>query len=214
MAYCSSCGQPLAGEGRFCAACGAPQAAAASPHPAPPPGQAPPPAPRARRPFPGWAVALFVVLALCVIVGFVALFLPTFIIGGLVSSIESQAPATVAEAPRTPFPAATTSMAEGRSGLRVVSVVPPPYAMGPWTGADVIVAYLPLGASVVPSRCRLSVNGRRQDARVSWTTLSPAQPILIFSWSAPYPPGTYRFRVTVVARGGKTAAAEWTYTYR
>jgi len=217
MAYCSSCGRPLAGEGRFCAACGAPQAAASPPaqHPSlPPTGQAPPPAPRARRPFPGWAVALFVVIALCMSAAFAAFFLPLFILGGLISSIEPRAPTARAEAPRTPFPAATTSMAEGRSGLRVVSVVPPPYAMGPWTGADVIVAYLPMGAPVVPSRCRLTVNGRRQGARISWVTLSPAQPILIFSWSAPYPPGTYRFRVTVVARGGKTAAAEWTYAYR
>ena len=215
MPYCSSCGRPLAGEGRFCAACGAPHAAASPPHPSPlSPGRAPPPAPRARRPFPGWAVALFVVMALFVIGGFAALFLPMFILGGLVSSIESHAPATIAEAPHTPFPAATTSMAEGRSGLRVVSVVPPPYAMGPWTGADVIVAYLPSGAPVAPSRCRLSVNGHRQDARISRVMLSPAQPILIFSWSTPYPPGTYRFRVAVVARGGKTAAAEWTYKYR
>jgi len=123
-------------------------------------------------------------------------------------------PASPAGAPRTPSPAATTSMSEGRSGLRIVSVVPPPYATGPWTGADVIVAYLPLDAPVAPSRCRLTINGRRQGARISWLTLSPAQPILIFSWTAPYPPGAYRFRVTVVARGGKTAAAEWTYKYR
>lgn len=123
-------------------------------------------------------------------------------------------PAPPTGASRTPFPAATTSMAEGRSGLRVVSVVPPPYAMGPWTGADVIVAYLPAGAAVVPSRCRLTVSGRRQAARISSTMLSPAQPILIFSWPAPYPPGTYRFRVTVVAEGGRKAVAEWTYAYR
>ncbi|MCX6363130.1 MAG: hypothetical protein NTW58_02955 [Actinobacteria bacterium] len=76
------------------------------------------------------------------------------------------------------------------------------------------MAYLPLGAPVVPSRCRLIVNGRPQVARISWTTLSPAQPILIFSWRAPYPPGAYRYHVKVVARGGKTAAAEWTYAYR
>jgi hypothetical protein len=117
-------------------------------------------------------------------------------------------------APRTPSPAATTSRSEGRTGLRIVSVVPPPFAVGPWTGSDVLVAYLPIGARVVPSRCRLTVNGRRQDARVRWVTLSPAQPELVFSWTAPYPPGTYRFRVIVVARGGKTAVAEWTYAYR
>jgi hypothetical protein len=221
MPYCSWCGRPLTGEGRFCAACGAPQAAAQAPavlHQAQQPsplltGQAPPP-PGARRPFPGWAVALFVVIALCMIAALAAFALPLFILGGIVSSIESQAPVSPAYARRTPFPAATTSMSEGRSGLRIVSVVPPPAAVGPWTGADVIVAYLPLGAPVVPSRCRLTVNGRRQGARIDWVTLSPAQPILIFSWTAPYPPGAYRFRVTVVARGGKTAAAEWTYTYR
>ncbi|MEI6450698.1 MAG: hypothetical protein WCP98_12245 [Actinomycetes bacterium] len=67
---------------------------------------------------------------------------------------------------------------------------------------------------MAPSRCRLAINGRRQDARITRVTLSPAQPILIFSWVAPYPPGAYRFRVTVVARGGRTAAAEWIYAYR
>jgi len=123
-------------------------------------------------------------------------------------------PASPTGGPRTPFPAATTSMSEGRSGLRIVSVVPPPYAMGPRTGADVIVAYLPVGARVVPSRCRLTVNGRRQGARMGSSMLSPVQPIPIFSWAAPYPPGNYRFRVTVVARGGQTATAKWTYAYR
>jgi hypothetical protein len=122
-------------------------------------------------------------------------------------------PSSVA-ALRTPSPAATTSMSEGRSGLRVVSVVPPPYAKGPWTSWQVIVAYLPLSARVVPSRCRLSVNGRRQKARVAWVTLSPAQPILVFSWADPYPRGTYRFGVSVVTKSGKKAVAEWTYTYR
>ena len=56
------------------------------------PGQAPPPAPGARQPFPGWAVALFVIIALCAIAGFAAFVLPLFILGGIVSSIESIAP--------------------------------------------------------------------------------------------------------------------------
>ena len=196
MPYCSSSGRPLTGEGRFCAACGAPQAVA------------PLPAPGAHRPYPGRAVALFVVTAVCLLAAASA---------GCASGGDGTAvkvPADPTGGPRTPFPAATTSMSEGRSGLRIVSVVPPPYATGPWTGADVIVAYLPLRAPVAPSRCRLTVNGRRQDARIHWVTLSPAQPILIFSWTAPYPPGTYRFRVRVVARGGNTAVAEWTYAYR
>jgi hypothetical protein len=122
--------------------------------------------------------------------------------------------ASAVRAPRTPSAAATTSLSEGHTGLRIVSVVPPPFAAGPWTGSDVIVAYLPLRAPVVPSRCRLTVNGRRQDARVGRVMLSPAQPELTFSWSTSYPPGTYRFRVTVVARGGRTAVAEWTSVYR
>jgi hypothetical protein len=218
MPYCSSCGRPLAGEGRFCAACGAPQAVAPPPaaqHPASVvTGRAPPPAPGARQPFPGWAVAFFVIMALCTIVAIAVFVLPMLVLGSIVSSIESITPVVPAEARRTPSPAATTSMSEGRSGLRVVSVVPPPYATGPWTGADVIVAYLPIGAPVVLSRCRLTVNGRRQSARITSGMLSPAQPILIFSWTAPYPTGTYRFRVTVVARGGKTTAAEWVYRYR
>jgi len=196
MPYCSSCGRSLTGERRFCAACGAP------------PPLAPPPAPGARRPYPGGAVTVFVIIAVCLLAAVSA---------GCASGDDGTAvkvPADPTGGPRTPFPAATTSMSEGRLGLRIVSVVPPPYAMGPWTGADVIVAYLPIGAPVAPSRCRLTVNGRRQDARIHWVTLSPVQPILIFSWTVPYPPGTYRFRVRVVARGGKTATAEWTYAYR
>lgn len=221
MTHCPSCGRPLTGEGRSCAACGAPQAppSAAMQHPAHHPapavtGQAPPPRPGARQPFPGWAVAFFVIMALCTIVAIAVFVLPMLILGSIVSTVESIASTFPADAPRTPSPAATTSMSEGRSGLRVVSVVPPPYATGPWTGADVIVAYLPMGAPVVPSRCRLTVNGRRQRARTTSGMLSPAQPVLIFSWTAPYPTGNYRFRVAVVARGGKTAIAEWTYAYR
>jgi len=167
-----------------------------------------PPAPAARRPFSGWAATLFVITAVCLLAAAQA----GCAEGGGGAAVTE--PASPAGGPRTPFPAATKSMSEGRSGLRIVSVVPPPYAMGPWTGGEVIVAYLPAGARVVPSRCTLTVNGRRQRARMGSSMLSPVQPILIFSWTAPYPPGDYRFRVTVVTRGGKTAVAEWTYTYR
>jgi len=105
MSYCSSCGRPLTGESRFCSACGAPQAVAPPPaaqhpaqHPSPaPPGQAPPPAPGARRPFPGWAVALLVVIALCVIAAVAAFVLPLFILGGIVSSLESIIPSPGAD---------------------------------------------------------------------------------------------------------------------
>jgi hypothetical protein len=105
MPYCQSCGRPLAGEGRFCAACGAPQAVAPRPLQYPvrnysspvSPGQAPPPAPGARRPFPGWAVALFVIIALCVIAAFAALVVPLFIVGGIVSNLESFAPSPGAD---------------------------------------------------------------------------------------------------------------------
>jgi len=165
-------------------------------------------APDARRLFPGWAATLFAIAALCLLT---AAQTGCAAGGGGTAVME---PASPAGGPRTPFPAATTSMSEGRSGLRIVSVVPPPYAMGPWTGGEVIVAYLPAGARVVPSRCTLTVNGRRQRARMGSSMLSPVQPILIFSWAAPYPPGNYRFRVTVVTRAGRTAVAEWTYTYR
>ena len=119
MPYCSSCGRPLTGEGRFCAACGAPQAVAPPPaaqhlvaHSAPaPPGQAPPPAPGARRPFPGWAVALFVVIALCVIAAFAAFVLPLFILGGIVSSLESIVPSPGVD-----------HAAEVRTGVRTIQM--------------------------------------------------------------------------------------------
>ena len=118
MLNCSSCGRPLTGEGRFCAACGAPQPVAPPPavqypvqHPAPVlPGQAPAPAPGARRPFPGWAVAFFVILALSA-VSLVALFvLPLMMFGSVVSSVQQALPADL--------PAADLSAAEVRTGVR------------------------------------------------------------------------------------------------
>lgn len=118
MPFCTSCGRPLTGEGRFCAACGTPQAAALpadqhpAQHPAPlPTGPAPPPAPGARRPFPGWAVALFVVIALCAITGFAAVFLPLLILGGIASTFESIGP--------TP---GAVSAAQVRTGVRAIQV--------------------------------------------------------------------------------------------
>jgi len=196
MPHHSWYGGPPTREGRCCAACGAPQVVA------------PEPASGMRRPFPVRTAALLVIAAVCLL----AAVATGCASGGGGTAVMESAPPT--GGPRTPFPAATKSMSEGRSGLRIVSVVPPPYAMGPWTGADVIVAYLPAGARVVPSRCKLTVNGRRQRARIGASMLSPVQPILIFSWTVPYPSGNYRFRVTVVTRAGKTAVAEWTYAYR
>ena len=103
MPYCSSCGRPLTGEGRFCAACGAPQALAPppapqhqAPRPAPVlPGQAPPPAPGARRPFPGWAVAFIVILAISAVSLFAVFALPFLVIGSIFSAVEKALPADV-----------------------------------------------------------------------------------------------------------------------
>jgi hypothetical protein len=104
MPHCSSCGRPLTGEGRFCAACGAPQTvtpllAAQQPplqHPsAVPTGQAPPPVLSPRQPFPGWAIAFFIILALTVASLFAMFVFPLFLIGGLVSSIESIVPSPI-----------------------------------------------------------------------------------------------------------------------
>jgi hypothetical protein len=80
-------------------------------HPAPVlPGQAPAPAPGARRPFPGWAVAFFVILALSA-VSLVALFvLPLMMFGSVVSSVQQALPADL--------PAADLSAAEVRTGVR------------------------------------------------------------------------------------------------
>lgn len=101
MAYCPSCSRPLTGEGRFCAACGAPQAVAppqAAQHPAqhPPrvlPGQAPPPVPLQRQPFPGWAVAFFVILAISTVSLLAVFVLPLMILGSIFSAVEKALPA-------------------------------------------------------------------------------------------------------------------------
>lgn len=101
MLYCSSCARPLTGEGRFCAACGAPQAVApplAMQHPVElppsvPPGQAPPPLPRVRQPFPGWAVAFFVILAVSAASLFAMFVLPFMILGSIFSAVEESLPA-------------------------------------------------------------------------------------------------------------------------
>ena len=143
MLYCSSCGRPLTGEGRFCAACGAPQGVAPPPaaqhpaqHPSPMlPGQAPPPPPGARQPFPGWAVALFVVIALCAIAGFAAFVLPLFILGGIASTFESIAP--------TP---GAGSAGEVRTGVRAIQV-----GIETWR-ADSAGGLYPPEAVVTPAR--------------------------------------------------------------
>jgi hypothetical protein len=96
MPYCSSCGQLLTGEGRFCAACGAPQEVESPPPPHLPPvpaGRAPPPAAGVRRPFPGWAVALLVVLAVSVVSSFALFVLPFLIVGSVFSAVEQVLPA-------------------------------------------------------------------------------------------------------------------------
>ena len=101
MPYCSSCGRGLTGEGRFCAACGAPQTASRAPaaqHPPQPPspaphGQAPPPIVRERQPFPGWAVAFFVILAVSAVTLFAVFVLPFLILGGVFSAVERALPA-------------------------------------------------------------------------------------------------------------------------
>jgi hypothetical protein len=90
MPYCSSCGRLVTGEGRFCAACGAPQAGAPSPG-----GHAPPPAAPERRPFPGWAVALLVVLALSVASLFAVFIVPVLLMGSIFSAVEKTLPADV-----------------------------------------------------------------------------------------------------------------------
>jgi hypothetical protein len=113
-----------------------------------------------------------------------------------------------------PSPLATDSLAGDRTGLRVVSVIPPAYARGPWSGDQVIVAYLPAAAPVVASRCRLYVDGRRQAASVRWNAISPGQPVILFSWDAAYSPGTYRLRAVLVTANGATAEYDWPYTYR
>ena len=107
MPYCSSCGRPLVGQGWFCQACGAPQAAAppsaapavlpaAAPPAAgpasPPVGQAPPPVLRPRQPFPGWAVALFVAVILGVLSLFAVFVLPFIILGSMFSALERTLP--------------------------------------------------------------------------------------------------------------------------
>lgn len=117
MPFCSSCGRPLTGEGRFCAACGAPQAAAepsaapgevpsaAVPAPSWPVGEAPPPAVAPRRPFPGWAVVLFVLGVLAVAGVVAALVVPLLLMGGVVTAVDKLAPGAVEKLVPTGLPA-------------------------------------------------------------------------------------------------------------
>jgi len=114
----------------------------------------------------------------------------------------------------TPSPATTEALSPGQTGLRVVSVLPPPGASGPWVGQQVHVGYLPAAARVVPSRCRLFVDHVRQRAAARVVFIAPANPILVFSWKRPYAPGEYRFRVEVRTAAGKTATYAWRYAYR
>jgi hypothetical protein len=144
MPYCWTCGRPLTGEGRFCSACGAPQAAAAPPlagqapppaaaprTPSPPVGQAPPPADRPRQAFPGWGVAFFVIIAVAAFALVSVFAAPLVLVGGI-----------FAVADRAAAPAADSS--ELVSGVRSIQlgveewrlgnlsdVYPPPSAVTP-----------------------------------------------------------------------------------
>jgi hypothetical protein len=101
MLNCSSCGRPLTGEGRFCAACGTPQAVApgAAMAPvapaAPAVGQAPPPVSPPRQPFPGWAVAFFVILVISAVSLFALFVVPFLIVGSVLSAVDWTLPADV-----------------------------------------------------------------------------------------------------------------------
>ncbi|MCX6372104.1 MAG: hypothetical protein NTX16_03305 [Actinobacteria bacterium] len=61
--------------------------------PSVPPGQAPPPLPRVRQPFPGWAVAFFVILAVSAASLFAMFVLPFMILGSIFSAVEESLPA-------------------------------------------------------------------------------------------------------------------------
>jgi len=149
MPYCSSCGRSLTGEDRFCAACGAPQPVAPPPesppptrHPAPtPPGQAPPPTPAVRQPFPGWAVALLVILAVSALSLFAVFVLPLYFLGGVVSSIEAIVPSPGAD-----------RAAEVRSGVRNIQM-----GIETWC-ADSARGTYPPEAVVTPQRLRAYVD--------------------------------------------------------
>ncbi|MEI6450699.1 MAG: hypothetical protein WCP98_12250 [Actinomycetes bacterium] len=145
MPYCPSCGQPLTGEGRFCAACGAPQAVAPPPppphppqHPAshPPsvlPGQAPPPVSPQRRPFPGWAVAFFVILAISVASLLAVFVMPLLILGSIFSAVEKALPGI-------------DRAAQVRSGVRTIQT-----GIETWRADNARGAYPP-EAVVTPAR--------------------------------------------------------------
>ena len=117
MPLCATCGRPLTGDGRYCSACGAPQAdplllAAGLPAPpAGPPlatlrvaaaealvparvGEAPAPVPAAARlPFPGWAVALILLVVLAVAAAVAAFVVPVLLVSGTVAAVSRLAPA-------------------------------------------------------------------------------------------------------------------------
>lgn len=122
--------------------------------------------------------------------------------------------ASPAPAPSTPSPATTAPPSPGQRGLRVVSVLPPAGATGPWVGQQVHAGYLPAAARVAPARCRLFIDGVRQHAKARVVHIAPANPLLVFSWNRPYAPGEYRFRVEVRTARGRMAVYEWRYRYR
>ena len=159
MAYCSSCGRLLAGEGWFCQACGAPQVAAPPgavpailPAAAPPAarpasslvGQAPPPVLRPRQPFPGWAVALFVTVALGVVTLSAVFVLPVFILGSVFSAVERALPDDV-------------HAAEVRTGVRNIQM-----GIEVWRAEHASGRYPPV-AAVTPQRLGKYVDPWPQD---------------------------------------------------
>jgi hypothetical protein len=145
---CASCGRPLTGDGRYCSACGAPQAdplLVAAGLPAPPArapavpdraelgqapvaarvGEAPAPVLAARVPFPGWAVALILLAVLGVAAVVASILVPALLVSGTVTAVSHLAPSV---APAADVPTGVRAIREGVETWRLArdsDVYPP-----------------------------------------------------------------------------------------
>jgi len=120
-----------------------------------------------------------------------------------------------------PSPAFAVTGADhgGRPGITVTGVVPVAGSRV-WEGLGVIVDYRrenvdgkdPGRGEVDLSRCRLSIDGRLQPARVTVTTMSPAARAVMFTWDEPSPPGRYVLRVILPLYRAGSVTCTWTAT--
>jgi hypothetical protein len=123
-----------------------------------------------------------------------------------------------AKVPTATTPTPVASPSASARGPVVTGVVPGPgqassQGYHPWTGDMVQVNYLPKGTKVIPSKCRLLVNGAPVTVSAVPLFLSRSTQTLNWSLRKPLRAGKYEFTAILVTAAGDEYRWRWTYSY-